>query len=103
MKLSEKAFQKHFEDRGYDVIFNGKPDFIILGEGMILFRELKTENSCVISDSQQRAIDLLRNHGFDAEVIVMKEVNPKLTDKGEISYDAEFIKLYPFKGAFTIE
>jgi len=67
MNESEKFIREKYEARGYSVIHIGVPDFILLKDGEIEFVEVK-KGIGALNKNQERAIALLRKHGFDVKV-----------------------------------
>ena len=77
MNETETIMFQKYKDMGYDVIHHGIPDFVLLKDHEIKFREIK--GRCPnLSDSQKQAIKLLQEHGFDVKVDTV--VFPKLPD-----------------------
>ena len=73
MRSSEYKVFKRYEEQGYDCIKKGIPDLILLKDGKISFVEVKSPSG-TLSESQERAIQLLTKHGFSAKVEIVKNV-----------------------------
>jgi len=81
-KREQMAYEKYVL-QGYDVIKAGKPDLILLKDGEIKFVEIKSKIGAV-SGSQDRAITLLKKHGFDVKVERIElEANTELIDPNQ--------------------
>ncbi len=75
MRKSELSVYEKYRALEYDVIKVGIPDLILLKGGQIEFIEVKMENNPQLSESQIRAIKLLKKHGIPVKVEVI-ELSP---------------------------
>jgi hypothetical protein len=68
---AENIVKGKYEAEGYDVIYNGAPDLILLKDGKISFVEVKMGKDR-LSEVQWEALKLLKKHGFVVRVEKLK-------------------------------
>lgn len=91
----EKEIQRNLEKKGYKVLRNGWPDFLVEdSEGNVFFMEVKNYKDRFLS-SQKRMLKHLANLNF--HVFVVAKTNQKIQNREK---DGIKIKLYDWKNDF---